>query len=65
MLLFLELDLSEEDFFVYVSEFLVFLFIFYFFIEEEQILVINVVRMEVIQVGLVYIRDVVWDFFFK
>lgn len=65
MLLLPESDLSEEDFLVYVSEFLVSSSISHLFTEEEQTSVINAVRTEVTQAGLAYTRDVAWDFFLK
>ncbi|XP_066025345.1 uncharacterized protein [Pocillopora verrucosa] len=65
MLLLPESDLTDEDFLVHVSEFLVSSSISHLFTEEEQTSVINAVRTEVTQAGLAYTRDVAWDFFLK
>lgn len=65
MLLLPESDLTDENFLVHVSEFLVSSSISHLFTEEEQTSVINAVRTEVTQAGLAYTRDVAWDFFLR
>lgn len=66
ILLFLyEEEFLEEDFIVFFQEFIMGGFISYLFIYEEQTIIINFIRIEVIQVGFIYIRDVAWNFFFR
>ncbi|KAK2150977.1 hypothetical protein LSH36_380g01074 [Paralvinella palmiformis] len=58
-------ELSEEDFLVFLSEFIVSGSISHLFSQEEQTTIINSIRTEVTQAGLSYTRDVAWEFFLR
>ena len=55
----------DEDFLVYLTEFIVSGSISHLFSLEEQTTIINSVRTEVTQAGLTYTRDVAWEFFLR
>ena len=58
-------ELIEEDYLVFLSEFIVSGSISHLFTQEEQTTIINSIRTEVTQAGLTYTRDVAWDFFLR
>ena len=58
-------ELVEEDFLVYLTEFIVNGSIGHLFSYEESTTIINSIRTEVTQAGLTYTRDVAWEFFLK
>ena len=58
-------ELLDEDFIVYLSEFIVGADITHLFTSEEMTTIINSIRTEVTQAGLTYTREVAWDFFLK
>ena len=58
-------DLTEEDFLVYVAEFMVSGAISHLFSFEQSTTIINSIRTEVTQAGLTYTRDVAWQFFLE
>ena len=65
LLLLQEEELLNEDFLVYVSEFVVNGAITHLFSVEEQTSIINSIRTEVTAAGLTYTRETAWDFFLK
>ncbi|XP_072166084.1 uncharacterized protein [Diadema setosum] len=65
LLLLTEEDLLEEDFLVYVEEFVVTGAITHLFSSEEQTTIINSIRTEVTAAGLTYTRETAWNFFLK
>ena len=60
-----EEEMKQEDFLVYLTEFVVFGTISHLFSPEEQTTIINSIRTEVTQAGLSYTRDVAWNFFLR
>ena len=60
-----EEDLVDEDFLIYLTEFIVSGFITPLFSYEEQTTIINSIRTEVTQAGLTYTRQVAWQFFLR
>ena len=60
-----EEELLDEDYLVYLTDFILSGFITHLFSYEEQTTIINSIRTEVTQAGLTYTRDVAWDFFLK
>ena len=58
-------ELLDEDFIVYLTEFIVSADITALFTSEEMTTIINSIRTEVTQAGLTYTREVAWDFFLK
>ncbi len=60
-----ESELADEDFLVYLSEVIVSGSISHLFSQEQQMTIINSVRTEVTQAGLVYTHQVAWDFFLR
>ena len=60
-----EEEVVDEDFFVYLTDLVVSGSISHLFTYEEQTQIINSIRTEVTQAGLVYTRDVAWDFFLR
>ncbi|XP_052258855.1 uncharacterized protein LOC127863384 isoform X2 [Dreissena polymorpha] len=65
LLLLHEEELLEEDFLVFLIEFITGGAISHLFQYEEQTTIINSIRTEVTQAGLTYTRDVAWNFFLK
>ncbi|KAK6172547.1 hypothetical protein SNE40_016179 [Patella caerulea] len=65
LLLLHEEELVDEDFLVFLTEFIVSGSIMHLFSYEEQTTIINSIRTEVTQAGLAYTRDVAWNFFLK
>ncbi|XP_033103095.1 dynein heavy chain 9, axonemal-like [Anneissia japonica] len=65
LLLLTEEELMEEDFLVYIGEFVVTGAITHLFTSEEQTSIINSIRTDVTAAGLTYTRDTAWDFFLK
>ncbi|KAK3108743.1 hypothetical protein FSP39_014630 [Pinctada imbricata] len=63
LLLLHEEELLEEDYLVFLQEFIVGGSISHLFTYEEQTTIINSIRTEVTQAGLTYTRDVAWNFF--
>ena len=55
----------DEDFLVFLTEFITSGNISHLFTYEEQTTIINSIRTEVTQAGLVYTRDVAWEFFLR
>ena len=53
----------EEDFLVFLIEFIVSGSISHLFTYEEQTTIINSIRTEVTLAGLTYTRDTAWNFF--
>jgi len=62
-LLLHEEELMEEDFLVFLIEFIVSGSISHLFTYEEQTTIINSIRTEVTLAGLTYTRDTAWNFF--
>eukprot|EP00795_Rhopilema_esculentum_P016198 gene16198-7569_t len=60
-----EMELFDEDFLVYVTEFLVSNSISHLFNDEEQTSITNAIRTEVTQAGLNYTKETAWNFFLK
>ncbi|CAH1797693.1 unnamed protein product [Owenia fusiformis] len=60
-----EEELVDEDFLVFVTEFIVSSDITPLFNFEERTTIINSIRTDVTQAGLTYTRDVAWDFFLR
>ena len=60
-----EEELLEEDFIVFLQEFIMGGSISHLFTYEEQTTIINSIRTEVTQAGLTYTRDVAWNFFLR
>ena len=60
-----EEELLDEDYLVYLTDFILSGSITHLFTYEEQTTIINSIRTEVTQAGLTYTRDVAWDFFLK
>ncbi|XP_023931015.1 dynein beta chain, ciliary-like [Lingula anatina] len=60
-----EEDLLDEDFMVFLTEFVVNGAISHLYSYEEQTTIINSIRTEVTQAGLTYTREVAWEFFLK
>ena len=60
-----EEEVVDEDFFVFLTEFVVSGSISHLFTYQEQTTIINSIRTEVTQAGLVYTREVAWDFFLR
>ena len=60
-----EEEMVEENFLVYLSEFILVGHISHLFSLEESTTIINSVRTEVTQAGLTYTRDVAWQFFLR
>ena len=58
-------DLVEEDFLIYLTEFIVSGSITPLFSYEDQTTIINSIRTEVTQAGLTYTRQVAWQFFLR
>ncbi|XP_069115919.1 uncharacterized protein [Argopecten irradians] len=65
LLLLHEEELLEEDFLVYLIEFIIGGSISHLFTYEEQTTIINSIRTEVTQAGLTYTRDTAWNFFLQ
>ena len=65
LLLLHEEELLEEDFIVFLQEFIMGGSISHLFTYEEQTTIINSIRTEVTQAGLTYTRDVAWNFFLR
>ncbi|XP_071959570.1 uncharacterized protein [Antedon mediterranea] len=65
LLLLTEEELLDEDFLVYIGEFVVTGAITHLFTSEEQTSIINSIRTDVTAAGLTYTRDTAWDFFLK
>ncbi|XP_056010102.1 uncharacterized protein LOC125667097 [Ostrea edulis] len=65
LLLLHEEELLEEDFIVFLQEFITGGSISHLFAYEEQTTIINSIRTEVTQAGLTYTRDVAWNFFLR
>ena len=66
LLLLLEEELVDEDFLVYLSEFITSGHsISHLFTYEGQTTITNSIRTEVTQAGLTYTRDVAWNFFLR
>ena len=65
LLLLTDEELLNEDFLVYVGEFVVTGAITHLFSAEEQTSIINSIRTEVTAAGLTYTRETAWDFFLK
>ncbi|XP_071095883.1 uncharacterized protein [Haliotis cracherodii] len=65
LLLLHEEELLDEDFIVFLIEFIVSGSITHLFSYEEQTTIINSIRTEVTQAGLTYTRDVAWNFFLR
>ncbi|KAJ8316357.1 hypothetical protein KUTeg_006371 [Tegillarca granosa] len=65
LLLLHEEELLEEDFLVFLIEFIVSGSISHLFSYEDQTTIINSIRTEVTQAGLTYTRDTAWNFFLK
>ncbi|XP_052060514.1 uncharacterized protein LOC127700861 isoform X4 [Mytilus californianus] len=63
LLLLNEEELMEEDFLVFLIEFIVSGSISHLFTYEEQTTIINSIRTEVTLAGLTYTRDTAWNFF--
>ncbi len=58
-------ELLDEDFLVYLTEFILNGSIGHLFSYEEMTSIINSNRTEVTQAGLTYTREVAWEFFLK
>ncbi|XP_022099208.1 dynein beta chain, ciliary-like [Acanthaster planci] len=65
LLLLTDEELLNEDFLVYVGEFVVTGAITHLFTAEEQTSIINSIRTEVTAAGLTYTRETAWEFFLK
>lgn len=59
------MELYDEDFLVYVTEFLVSNSISHLFNEEEHMSITNAIRTDVTQAGLSYTKETAWNFFLK
>ncbi len=59
------MEVLDDDFLVYVSEFLVSNSISHLFNEEEHTSITNAIRTEVTQAGLSYTKETAWNFFLK
>ena len=64
-LLFLvqEEEMMNDDVLVILAEFIQSGFVWNLFSSEQQIAIINSIRSEVTQAGLVYSKDVAWKYF--
>ena len=60
-----EEELTDEDFIVYLTEFIVTGCIVNLFSFDEQTTIINSIRTEVTQAGLTYSRQVAWKYFLE
>ena len=59
------MELYDEDFLVFITEFLVSNSISHLFNEEEHLSITNAIRTEVTQAGLSYTKEIAWNFFLK
>ena len=60
-----EEEIVDEDFLVFLTEFITSGSISHLFTYEEQTTIINSIRTDVTQAGLVYTREVAWEFFLQ
>ena len=58
-------ELFNENFLVFIMEFIVSGSITHLFTPEETTTIINSIRTDVTQAGLTYTREVAWNFFLK
>ena len=58
-------ELVDEDFLVFICEFITSGDITHLFSHEEATTIINSVRSDVTQAGLSYTQEVAWNFFLK
>ena len=65
MLCLTEDDLKNKEFLVYVTEFVISEEIMHLFTMEEETTILNSIRTQVIQAGLVYSKETAWELFVK
>jgi dynein heavy chain len=65
MICLTEEEMKNNEFLVYVTEFVVAEEIMHLFTIEEETTILNSIRTQVIQAGLVYSRETAWELFVK
>jgi hypothetical protein len=58
-------EMRENEFIAYLTEFLVGDEVTHLFTIEEETVILNSVRSQVIQAGFVYTKETAWEFFIK
>ena len=65
MLCLTEEEMKNQEFLVYVTEFIISEEIMHLFTIEEETTILNSIRTQVIQAGLVYSKETAWELFVK
>lgn len=65
MLCLTEEEMIHKEFLAYITEFLISEEVMHLFTIEEETTILNSIRTQVVQSGLVYSRDTAWEFFVK
>lgn len=60
-----EEEMTHKDFIVHVAELMVSDEIMHLFTIEEETTILNSIRTQVVQAGLVYSKEIAWDLFMK
>lgn len=65
MLCLTEEEMTHTEFLAYITEFLISEEVMHLFTIEEETTILNSIRTQVVQSGLVYTRETAWEFFIK
>ncbi|CAF0814108.1 unnamed protein product [Brachionus calyciflorus] len=65
MLCLTEEEMEHKEFLAYITEFLISEEVMHLFTIEEETTILNSIRTQVVQSGLVYTRETAWEFFVK
>lgn len=65
MLCLTEEEMAHKEFIAYITEFLISEEVMHLFTIEEETTILNSIRTQVVQSGLVYTRETAWEFFIK
>ena len=65
MLCLTEEEMPQKDFLAYITEFLTSEEVMHLFTIEEETTILNSIRTQVVQAGLVYTKETAWEFFVK
>jgi hypothetical protein len=60
-----EEEMTHKEFIVHVAELMISEEIMHLFSIEEETTILNSIRTQVIQAGLVYTKEIAWDLFMK
>lgn len=65
MLCLTEEEMIHEEFLAYITEFITSEEVMHLFTIEEETTILNSIRTQVVQAGLVYSKETAWEFFIK